>query len=552
LAVAGSASACGPAHPRIETPQAAEIPDIPDSGFKRVDEWTFVDLDLPLTPVEQQLKRHFERVFSNARHSSAYQCFAREVASFYDKHTAFPDQNLGMDMMGRCRAPTVGKFGNRIYYSDGTLLDSPLSDENLADMSQKLVEGLPEFTTFGITARALGPNVLVILETASPQASINIGEPDASRNVLIEGEVVGDLQNVSAVINHGVAGSSFCEPAQDVALPRYRFRCAMALGDSEAWVTLSSAGPDGWDTLLSTLPVHEADWIPPSSYQRAAPALSDQLDTRQALHSAINQLRIEQGKHELDPAAEQSDFIEPIYERMFAGWADDNLPLRARILRGERVSGRVAAANVATGIAFDGDASDWLVWILKCPRLRASVMSDAFNQLAIATHGAPRVGFGAAAAVYRVLTAEDDSAWTEALAASIAKKRGKLRTKLLDNPPEIEALADEIAAGAPPRKALQAALQRANLSSKRDRYLEGAFVPLSKDGLDSLPTLLVDTKELDYGIVVVHLPDVATGWYTPIAVVWFVSSPPVGPLARRASASENRSGDRPQPRASSL
>jgi hypothetical protein len=530
---ASATSACGPVRPRAETPPAAQLPDTVDVGFKRVDDWTFVDLELPLTSVEQQLKRRFERIFSNARHSSAYQCLAREKANFYEKHSAFPDQNLGMDMMGRCRAPIPGQFGFRIYYADGTLLDSPLSDAYLADMSRKLVEGLPPFTAFGVAARSLGPNVLVVLETAKPEATINLGEPDASGNVVIEGEVVGYFESANVTINQGVAGSASCERADDVEWPKYRFQCAMAPGDTEAWVTLSGFGPDGWETLLSSLSVHDAGWVPPSRYQRAAPALPEHVDTRQALLSAINHLRVEQGKRALDPAPEQSDFIAPIYERMFLRWAEGDLPLRAQLLRGEHVSGHVGWGRVATGIAFDGDASDWLVWSLKSPVNRATLMSDAFNQVAIATHGDPSVGFGAVAAVYRVLTDENDTALGEALAASIATHRGKLKTTRLDNPPELEALAEQIAAGAPPRKALEAALQRANFSSRGSRYVDGFFVPLSDKGLDSLPPLLGDPKELSYGTVVVHLPDATSGWYTPVAVIWYTTLPPPGPLASR-------------------
>lgn len=539
--VTSAASACGPAQTRLEAPQAAEPPAPPDVVFKRVDEWQFVELDAPLTSVEQQLKRQFEREFTNARHSQAYQCYARENASFYEKYGALPDQNLGMDMMGRCRTPAPALYGIRIYYSDGTLLDSPLSEVNLADMSLRLVDGLPPFTTFGVTARAVGPNVLVMLETGSPPATISVGEPNAARDVVVEGEILGDFDRAFATINQGLAGTASCAPVEDEPWPRYGFRCPMAANDAEAWIQLSAAaGEEGWETPLVSLPAHETGWVPSASYRRATPELPEHVETRRALLTSINELRTQQGKRALEFATEQSQFIEPIYERMFPTPFDANLPLRAQLIRGDRVRGPVAYGRIATGMAFDGDAADWLVWNLKSPLNRATLMSDAVDQLALATHGDPRLGFGGVAVVYALLTDERDSALRDALAESISKLRGKLATNLLDAPPELEALDDEIARGAPPRKALETAVQRANLSNRGSGYLTGVFVPLSRRGLDSLPPQLGAPRKLNYGIVVVHIPDAASGWYTPVGVVWFYTDSPPERLAGLANPNAAR------------
>jgi hypothetical protein len=527
--VASAAAACGPVKPHAAAPEAAPA-DLLSLVFKRVDEWQFVDLDAPLTSVEQQLKRQFERVFTNAQHSHPYQCFAREQASFYEKHAALPDQNLGMEMLGRCGAPSAGRLGFRIYHSDGTLLDSPLSDANLSDMSQKLVDGLPPFTTFGVTARPFGPNALVMIHTASPEATIHVGEPDEARNVLVQGEVLSDFDRAFATINQGISRTASCEP-DDVPWPQYRFRCPMAAGDAEAWITLSATADESWETSLLHVSAHRAGWTPPAGYRRAILDLPAQVDTRKALLVTINDLRAQQGKHALEFAAEQSHFMAPLYERMFRTWFEDNFALQAQLIRGERVRGHVSWGGIAAGIAFDGDATDWLTWHLKHPLSRATFMSDIADQLALTTHGEPSVGFGGAAVVYRVLTPERDSALSDALAASISKLRGKRATKRVESPPELEALVDEIAQGAEPATALDAALRRANLATMRSHYLAGAFLPLPAKGLDSLPSTLRDPQELTYGIVVVHVNDAASGWYTPVAVVWFHSEPPPGSLA---------------------
>src|SRR5260370_5038689 len=153
------ASSCAPAKPHAVPPTAAAPPASPEIPFKRVDEWRFVDLALPPTPVEQQLKRQFERVFANAQYSPEYLCVAREDANFFEKHAARPEEWLGEQIMGRCGAPTAGNTTSRIYYSDGTILDSPLSDVVLNDISTKLSADLTASTGFEVPARAIGPNL---------------------------------------------------------------------------------------------------------------------------------------------------------------------------------------------------------------------------------------------------------------------------------------------------------------------------------------------------------------------------------------------------------
>jgi hypothetical protein len=527
--------ACAPGKARVATAEPTPLADTPPVGFKRVDDWRFVDLDAPLSPVEQQLKRHFERVFANARHSSAYLCFAREQASFYDKHAALPNESLDSEMLGRCGAPAEGDYAIRTYYSDGTLLDSPLSDANLNDISKRLVEGLPTFTTFGITARALGPNMLVWLETADPGATICIDAPDAERNVLVRGEILREVGQAFAVINQGEAGIERCKAEAGVDWPKYAFKCPMAQGDEEAWVSVSVGEEGGWEKPLVDLPAHQVDWVPPVQYHRATPELPTQVSTRTALLATINALRTKQGGHELELAVEQSAFMEPIYERMFETDVSENTPLVLKMIRGEHVDGDVSHARIASGTAFDGDAADWLAFHMSYPISRATLMSGSANQIAIALHRDPAVGFGVAAVTYEVLTPERDEGLRDTLAKSISKLRGTRKTVLLENPPELEVALDAVARSSDPHaasQALDAALLRANLATKNGRYFTASFVPLSP-GVDSLPPALRDPQTLAYGIVVTHIRTPAYGWHTPVAVLWLYTDHAPSRLAQQ-------------------
>jgi hypothetical protein len=539
------AFSCAPAKPHAVSPAAAP-PASSALPFKRVDEWRFVDLALPPTPVELQLKRQFERVFANAQYSPEYACVAREDANFFEKHAALPEEWLDEQIMGRCGAPTGGDATSRIYPSDGTILDSPLSDVVLNDISTQFAADLTAFTVFGVTARAVGPNMLVMVETASPGATIHIGKPDADRNVVVKGEVFGDFQRAHAIINRGEAGSAACDADRDVTWPRYAFKCNMAPGDGEAWVSVSAtADEDPWETPLVELPAHQAGWVPPAEYHRSRLALPREVDTRTALVTAINDRRRKIGRQPLHLAAEQSTFMQPVYEQAFklnatGDWVGDT-PLRQQMLKGDRVNGTVAFGRIASGIAFDGDAADWLAYRLLFPIARDTLMADGVDEIAIATHGDRAIGFGAAAVVYTLLSPERESALANELAESIAKARKGRPTQRLENPPRLVAAAREIARGGMPLDALSTTLMRASPALKGSRHLAGLFLPLGF-GRQDLPSVapLLAAKALAYGIVVTHVREPHYGWASPVAFVWFYTDQPP---ARQASQSRPMRGD---------
>ena len=134
---------CAPAKERAAVaPPAAQAKAAP-LPCKRVDRWRFVDRELPLTAVELQLKQQFERVLVNAQFSEPYTCLAREMANFRDQYRAGPDESLEHQISGRCGAPYSSNWVSREFYSDGTLLDRPLSPEFLNSISADFSQDLP-------------------------------------------------------------------------------------------------------------------------------------------------------------------------------------------------------------------------------------------------------------------------------------------------------------------------------------------------------------------------------------------------------------------------
>src|SRR5882724_737701 len=110
---------CAPVKARTVVAPAATQDKQAAVSYKRVDRWRFVDRERPPTPVERQLKQHFERVFANAQFSEAYTCMAREIANFWEQHQAAPDESLDLEMSGRCGAADSGYWASRELISDG-------------------------------------------------------------------------------------------------------------------------------------------------------------------------------------------------------------------------------------------------------------------------------------------------------------------------------------------------------------------------------------------------------------------------------------------------
>ena len=112
-------------------------------------------------------------------------------------------------MFGRCGAPTGGSSVTVTYHSDGTLLERPLSPELLNDLTSKLIAQTQGATVFGLAVRYVGPNALVMMDVASPQATIEVGAPDVYGRVLVMGEIFGDFVSARAVCQaaQGFAGA---------------------------------------------------------------------------------------------------------------------------------------------------------------------------------------------------------------------------------------------------------------------------------------------------------------------------------------------------------
>jgi hypothetical protein len=528
-----AAAACSPAKapPAATSPSApmaissvapAAIPDempIVPIPFKRVDEWRFVDLAEGPAPIEDQLRQHLEAALPSARFSPAYTCTAREHANFREKYAALPEEYLEAQMLGRCGAPTGGRSVAITYRSDGTLLERPFSPELLNDITAKLTGEGRDVTAFGVTARYVGQNVLVLMDAATPEATIDVGVPGADGRVLVTGEVLGNFVRARALINQGEAGTEECEPLR-AQWPKYAFQCTFRPADEQAWISVTAVDRSkGWENPLVELPVRRSGLPAPAAWKRPKLALAKHADPRKSLVMAINASRAKLGRAPLKFAAEQSTFIQPIYQQAYrqnarGDWLGDNAH-RARMLKGDRVEGLVRAGRVASGIAFDGDAADWLAYRLLLPISRETLMDPRWDQIAIATHREPNVGFGAAAVLYSLVTPERARELEERIVKVLQKLRGDRPTERLRNPREIEDAARQVASGSDPSETFTAALARLNRASSGKKRVIGALLT------DTFPEALLEVKALKFGVAVTHHRAPSEDWARELVFIWY-------------------------------
>lgn len=109
--------------------------------------------------------------------------------------------------------------------------------------------------------------------------------------MFVKGEVFGDFEQAHAIINQGEVGTADCDADEGVKWPNYAFKCTMASGDDEAWVSLLASGRRRWESPLVELPARRAGWVPPTEYHRIKLELPRQVDTPTALVIAINDRR---------------------------------------------------------------------------------------------------------------------------------------------------------------------------------------------------------------------------------------------------------------------
>ena len=528
---------CAPKQaPRPNTPPTTV--DLGPSGgeWVRAMSWQFKELDGPKNDLETQLGDAFLRTIEGASSSPEYDCVAREMAAFYARYRASPDELLRRWMVGRCKAPDVFYWNSWLdIYLNGGAISVPFTAPELDAVVPKLItpHPPPKVTSFGVAMRAVDADAVAILVTADPPGTAHASVPDAQGALRIEIGFPQSQYTVRAVMNQGETASVNCQSDPTTDPSRYAFSCQMAASDNETWIEVLAATNRG-DLERPTVDIlAERPAATHADYRKPYVVLPPAANTADALLAGINGIRARAGAAPLRLATAQSRAVQEIQKAIFQIQADmdddaDN-QVRTELLRGRAVDAPIFSARITLGIAYKGDAGDWLAARMVQPSSRETLMDPDADLLALATHGDPRLGFAVSAATYTLFDEKTEQRIADLMAARITKARGKLKMTRLTPTPDLSAVAGQVAAGAvDPARGFRAALTRMNLKSKQ--YFAGELYVLnSANDAPQFDEEVLQRPGLEYGLLVTHYKRPTDDWHHPVVFIWYATDRPKDP-----------------------
>jgi hypothetical protein len=508
-------SCAGPPAAPPAAPAATPSP-IEKLGYVRTQEWTFKELSRPVSVPEQELVNAYQRLLTSMRPTDEYMCVAREMAAHLAERNALPDETLQRWIAGRCHAPNVFYWTSSIVlYSDGTVLDGPLSKDRLESVTKGLPVPTTKQTVFGVGAHPAGPNAFVVLVTSNPEASLSTKGPDAEGTVQIDGTFDGTFTWPRAIINRGVSGTAACNIDGRVRLPNFRFACKMDPEDREAWIDIVAGRPlDSMEATIAQVLARRPDAKP--AYRAPHVHLPKSPDDTQALLAGINTFRRAEKLQGVRLAMDQTRLAQRMIPSLYrvAVNIDDftDEKLRRELVVGKEVPGIIREARITVRIAYGGSAADWLAANLDQPVAREVMIDPDAELVAIATYRDP-LGFGATLVTYSLFHELQHAPMAKQTIAKLRSLRAKdaRATTFIEAPPELEHFASEVMAGQiEPNAALQAALRVVNARSPR--RFAGTVMEESAEKFHEFPADLLAPDSLDCAVVVTHAKRPGDTW----------------------------------------
>ncbi len=173
--------------------------------------------------------------------SQPLHCAAEEIARFYLQKNALPAEGLQRLHRHTHCGSTVASVSPIVWH--GTAPRS-MTDEQLAPKAAEGIAGLLDgklaagHAAIGTGAARDENRVSVVVVVGEDLARFEPGprSVDANRRVTLRGSARGEFASITALVNQGQVDADRCSPQPGVAPPAFAFECALAPGDSFAWV----------------------------------------------------------------------------------------------------------------------------------------------------------------------------------------------------------------------------------------------------------------------------------------------------------------------------
>jgi hypothetical protein len=520
-----SAGRLAPKEPFPTREALAEIATAPPKAMPKRDvsfvrDWT-VDPRDATSSVEAHLAE-ITGADSGLQPTPELRCVARELARFYVKQHAMPDERLRHFVMLACGVHT--RAVETVWLS-GDAPDAMKEDKLLAELRGKLpipaaARGKPAGAWL---ARGGGKAVVMITVETRRDADLTIEPADAQGRVRVSGEVHVQAENVFALVNQADRGVARCDVDASIALPRFAFVCAMAEEDKTARLEVSVQLPGRVLTRPVGVGVARRDPNDPIDYRasaRQAQTVASAGDLRGAVLAGVNAARTSAGLAPLVLASKQTAVNERLATHFFSAelGGDDNLSekIALGLLAGWEIGGTIRSGGFYSALESGStDALSWLDYALESPSGRYALLDPAARQIAIGA-GSPGDLGGVGAVVTTYAFFGEPKAGDEGKA--VLKRLAALRAASHLTPPAPIAGLEHLTANTrlvgegrmEPMEALERSLSQE--STRHGRTLRGWVVVTHDLDTMQVPSELLAPGNLVVGVDVAHWRAEGAAW----------------------------------------
>jgi hypothetical protein len=382
--------------------------------------------------------------------TEALHCAAREWGRFQLAHGARPAPDLTRWMAARCGASTAGVV---YHHFDGGVPAAASEDEIFEAWSPAVQALIDEHLVGGPLAAGIwygrkDDHAIAVIATGERKVQIAplpqvVAEGDGV--FVLRGETLEEAEGLSAWVNRGAYGAEACEPARDLRLPRFAFRCSVDRTDAESWLSVTLTRPGRLlgngvlDLVLFPSGEPSARWVRPSLGESVV--VGPETDVGREIARLVNRVRAKAGVAPLELSDAQSEVARELAPYFFASAWGHGPPgttdlVVLGLMAGWRVEGTVQSGDFASSwVARSLDLDHLVANALERPSGRRALLSPEFRKLAVGAVVDPDSKslagvYGTYALFEEEAHDEHARAVLEALDAARAA-RGKSRARLL-------------------------------------------------------------------------------------------------------------------------
>jgi hypothetical protein len=401
------------------------------------------------------------------RPTTGMRCAAHNLADFYLRERALPDDAAMEHVLGRCGVTSIEPVVAVHVAESG-------DEDGFAAVADALRPALRRITPFAAeigSAVVSDDDARVWLGIASPhRVALSTTRLEDGR-FLIAGRLETErLRAVSAWVNQGDYGVARCERAPEVHLPEMRFICEMNRHDPAARVDLVAVPRQRLASrrLASMLLWADAESSRPYGAQPALPVAEDDAAAPTArLGALLAAAREEAGRDPIPIVPAESSRQAPLLPKLIlaraAGDATTAETLELGFLAGWSVEEPIASATIHVLESSSSDPSSAFTHHLATPNARRALLAADADTVAIAARETAS-GLVATFTLYRAFDRSRLDAIQSAFHAHLddARRQSGVRPfTYLDDVTDLQQEADEVTdEGVHPREALDDAMAR--------------------------------------------------------------------------------------------